>query len=446
MTTTPVVTDDQSRMDYEKTIADSVYKKNIELAITNKTLSLLSKLYEISVLALESDDMANRISKVIQTDLSFDLVGILLYEETRNDLTPLAFALSEKLEKIESGLKDKFLESKSISVLDVEFVEKIIQQKKMEYTTDPADVFDTILKDELIDKIRTEGHIKSSIVYPLITGDKVIGVIIFSINRLYTELVEFEKTSIESFINVIAVAIDKALLTKQLKLTNEQQANLMHFMNHQIKGRLGNAKNVFAELLTSDYGVMPEDAKPLLQKGLEETDIGINYVTSILQGASAESGKLPYDMKPIDFKNVVEMVLEKQKGYAQTKGLEFHVHIDAGDYHIVGDALQLREAIKNLVDNSINYTPKGSVEVTLTQQGNIIRFVVKDNGVGISPEDRPKLFKSGGRGAESLKVNVNATGYGLVFVKGVIEAHKGKVWVESEGKGKGSTFFVELPK
>jgi signal transduction histidine kinase len=56
-----------------------------------------------------------------------------------------------------------------------------------------------------------------------------------------------------------------------------------------------------------------------------------------------------------------------------------------------------------------------------------------------------KLFTKGGRGTDSLKINVNSTGYGLFFVKKVVEAHKGRAWVESDGPRKGSTFFVELP-
>jgi signal transduction histidine kinase len=70
---------------------------------------------------------------------------------------------------------------------------------------------------------------------------------------------------------------------------------------------------------------------------------------------------------------------------------------------------------------------------------------VKDTGIGITKEDRKNLFTEGGRGKESVKVNVDSTGYGLYTVKLIIEAHKGKVTMESEGAGKGSTFFVELP-
>ena len=237
-------------------------------------------------------------------------------------------------------------------------------------------------------------------------------------------------------------------LAGDLKSANQNQASLMHFMNHQVKGKFGNAKNIFAELLTDDYGVMPELAKPLLEKGLEETNKGVDYVQNILKGNSAENGTLPYDMKPIDFKDIVTEVVAKQKEYAEKRNLKLELSEIHGDYHITGDRVQLGEAVKNLVDNSINYTKEGSINVSLSENTskNTILLTVKDTGIGLSEDDKKKLFKSGGRGAESVKLNVNSTGYGLAFVKGVVEAHKGRVWAESEGCDKGSSFFIELTK
>lgn len=235
-------------------------------------------------------------------------------------------------------------------------------------------------------------------------------------------------------------------LADDLKAANAGQANLMHFMNHQVKGRFGNAKNIFAELLTNDYGEIPEFAKPLLEKGLDETTKGVDYVQSILKGASAESGTLPYDMKQINFKSLVEEVALKQKEFIEKKDLKFNLEIGEGDYSVWGDSLELGEAIKNIIDNSLNYTPTGNISVLLKNSDKEIVLEVKDTGVGISKEDMEKLFKSGGRGAQSLKINTNSTGYGLAFSKGVIEAHKGKISAYSEGEGKGSAFTIVIPK
>jgi signal transduction histidine kinase len=122
------------------------------------------------------------------------------------------------------------------------------------------------------------------------------------------------------------------------------------------------------------------------------------------------------------------------------------IEIQAGKdntYNILGDVFWLKESINNLIDNSIKYTKEGKIIVKLEEGNGKIKFSVKDTGIGITDEDKKNLFTEGGRGRDSVKTNVDSTGYGLFTVKLVIEAHKGKVWVESE-VGKGSTFFVEL--
>ena len=266
----------------------------------------------------------------------------------------------------------------------------------------------------------------------------IIGTLILFIPLGY-QLIRSVKREIES-----REKIEK--LAEELKTANQGQSSLIHFMNHQIKGRFGNIKNIFAELLTDDYGTMPPATEPLLHKGADEANVGINYVTGILKGASAENGTLQYEMKSMDLKTLVEDVAKKQKEYAEKKGLEFSLDIDSGDYSMSADVGQLGEAVKNLIDNAINYTITGSVSVKLSQTDKNILFKVTDTGVGITQEDKERLFKAGGRGVNSLKVNINATGYGLVFVKNVALAHKGRVWVESDGHEKGSTFYLELPK
>jgi signal transduction histidine kinase len=251
---------------------------------------------------------------------------------------------------------------------------------------------------------------------------------------------------IKSVIKEVSLREEIQKIDEELKIANQGQANLIRFMNHQVKGRLGNVKNIFAELLTDDYGLMPSEAKSLLHKGLEEANLGVNYVQSILKGASAEKGTLSYEMKDLDFKEVVRAVAEEQKSFAEEKGLYFNINLTEGNYSIVGDNLNLSEAIKNLIDNSIHYTLEGGIDVNIESKEKEVILKVKDTGIGLSPNDKSRLFKSGGRGEDSLKINVNSTGYGLAFVKGVVVAHGGKAWAESEGKGKGSLFVIELPK
>lgn len=236
------------------------------------------------------------------------------------------------------------------------------------------------------------------------------------------------------------------LLAQGLEVANKGQENLIHVMNHQIKGYLGTARNIFAELSQSnDYGQMPEASMPLLTKGLEEMGAGVEYVQQILKGASAHSGTLPYDMRSIDLKSLVTNLVSKQKEVAEKAGLMFESHIVDGDYMMTGDATLLEEAFKNLITNAIKYNnPNGSISITLSRTDGKILFGVKDTGRGILKEDEPKLFKPGGVGKDSIRFNVESSGFGLAFVKPVVEKHQGRVWYETE-VGKGTTFFVELP-
>lgn len=249
------------------------------------------------------------------------------------------------------------------------------------------------------------------------------------------------------FFSVMLVnSVEKEIVLREhLEIANAGQSNLIHIMNHQIKGYLTVNKNIFAELLTDDYGKIPEEAKEIIAKGLDSSDKGQKYVTAILKGASAESGSLTYDMQPLDFNNVVSEVVSKEKEIAEKKGLKFEVSISKESYNMIGDHTQLEEAVRNLIENSIYYTPTGEISINLRHKNNKIIFSVKDTGVGIKEEDRDKIFKVGGVGSDSIKINVNSSGYGLAFVKGVVEKHKGRTWFESAGAGKGTAFYIELP-
>jgi hypothetical protein len=193
------------------------------------------------------------------------------------------------------------------------------------------------------------------------------------------------------------------------------------------------------------YGACTEEAKPMLEEGFKSLTEGVGFVTDFLNASNIDKGTHKYVMEPFDLKSLVLEVAEKQRPMAEDRGLSFETHISEGDFNINADKQQLNHAVGNLIDNSIYYTPNGGLVVNLERIKDKILFSVKDTGIGISPELKPKLFTKGGRDKNSLKINVNSTGFGLSFVKGVAEAHKGRVWAESDGPDKGSVFYMELP-
>ena len=128
---------------------------------------------------------------------------------------------------------------------------------------------------------------------------------------------------------------------------------------------------------------------------------------------------------------------------AQNKKLEFSFDPTVQEIQINADIQNIRQVFQNLIENSIKYTDQGFVKVkTESKEGHFI-FSVSDSGHGISRELLPHLFEEFKR--DSKERQIEGTGLGLFIAHGIVEGHKGRIWAESEGSGKGSTFFVELP-
>jgi signal transduction histidine kinase len=235
------------------------------------------------------------------------------------------------------------------------------------------------------------------------------------------------------------------LLADELEKSNKQQVVLIHFITHQIKGFLTKSRNIFSMALEGDFGKLPDSFLPMAQEGLRSDTQGVTTVQEILNAANVKSGAVKYSMESFDLEALAHEVITELKPNADAKKLELTFTSEGGPFSLTGDRLQLQNALKNLVDNSIKYTLSGSVAVTLKKEDGKMRFMIQDTGVGITPEDMSHLFTEGGHGKESQKVNVESTGFGLYIVKNIIEAHHGKVWAESDGAGKGSRFIVELP-
>lgn len=243
----------------------------------------------------------------------------------------------------------------------------------------------------------------------------------------------------------IAQRIQVQKLAGELERANKQQVILIHFITHQIKGFVTKSRNIFSMMREGDFGPVPENLKPMIEEGFKSDTKGVNTIQEILNAANIKSGKVEYKKEPFDLKALIDEITADLKGNADAKGLALNVSTGTEPLMYPGDRAQLINAFKNLIDNSIKYTPKGEVRVSLAKESGKVRFLIEDTGVGISKEDMARLFTEGGHGTNSAKINVESTGFGLYIVKNIIEAHGGKVWAESEGEGKGSRFVVELP-
>ncbi|MFA7302216.1 MAG: HAMP domain-containing sensor histidine kinase [Candidatus Paceibacterota bacterium] len=235
-------------------------------------------------------------------------------------------------------------------------------------------------------------------------------------------------------------------LAKTLDETNGRQETLIHFIGHEVKGFLTKDTGAFSSLMDGDFGPLPEPLKPFVTRALLESRAGADSVAQILKASNLKKGTVTYAKEPFDLKDLVAKAVEKGKLSAEQKGVTLSFSAAEGSYTMVGDAPQLADhVLRNLIDNAINYTPAGTIAVTLKNESGKLVFAVKDSGIGITEADKKRLFTEGGHGENSQKVNAHSTGYGLYIAKNITEAHGGTIRAESEGEGKGSTFIAEFP-
>jgi signal transduction histidine kinase len=229
----------------------------------------------------------------------------------------------------------------------------------------------------------------------------------------------------------------------------KQRESLVHLVTHKIKGSFTRTKYIFAEMIDGTFGEISPEIKKRAEQGLDSDNAGIRTVDLVLNAGNLQKGVIKYDMKIFDLKELILKTIAEKKIRANSGDLKIEDQLESEPstevYNVLGDAFWLKEAISKLLENAIEYTKVGTVKVGLEKRDGKIIFSVKDTGVGITDEDKKNLFTEGGRGKDSVRVNVDSTGYGLYSVKLIVDAHKGRVWAESEGAGKGSTFSIELP-
>jgi signal transduction histidine kinase len=246
--------------------------------------------------------------------------------------------------------------------------------------------------------------------------------------------------------NMRTAIMDQIDHFKRLTTTNEQQEQLLHSISHEVKGHLAKSEATLASIVEGDYGEVSPELKKMAGAALSDAQTGVHTVMDILDASNFKKGTLTFSMKPFDLGVTTLSIITTLRPSAEQKGLSLEYTVDGGNHTITGDEQKLAQhVLRNLIDNAIRYTEKGSITVELFHSDKVVQFSVTDTGVGITPEDMAHLFTEGGKGKDSSTVNPASTGYGLFFAQEMVEAHGGKVWAESEGTGKGSRLFVQFP-
>jgi signal transduction histidine kinase len=232
---------------------------------------------------------------------------------------------------------------------------------------------------------------------------------------------------------------------EELKRLDIAKSEFISITSHQLRTPLSAIKGYLSMILEGVYGEVSEKVKKVLENIYLANERLIKLVNSFLNVSKIELGKLELELERADIVEIVESVVKEMEIAVKGKNLYLKFEKPKEVPKILIDKEKIREIILNLVDNAIKYTQRGGVEVKLQIVNNRLQIVVADTGEGLTKEEKAKLFESFSRGSAGQKYWVEGAGIGLYVAKKIVELHQGKIWVESEGKGKGSKFYVELP-
>jgi len=238
------------------------------------------------------------------------------------------------------------------------------------------------------------------------------------------------------------LAHDFNRMAENLEQTETLRRQLIGDVSHELRTPLTAIKGSLEALIDGVLPAEPETFEQIYQ----EADRLQRLVNDLQELSRVEAGAFKLDLRPLlitDLLKAATIRLDRQ--YAD-KGVRLEIDLPADLPEVLADADRLSQVVSNLVGNALQYTPAGGqVTVTARQQGDELQVSVQDTGIGIAAEHLPHVFDRFYRADRSRSRVSGGSGIGLTIAKYLVEAHGGRIWVESPGQGKGSTFTFTLP-
>ena len=223
------------------------------------------------------------------------------------------------------------------------------------------------------------------------------------------------------------------------------KTEFLSIASHQLRTPLTAILGYSSMLKEEDYGAIPEKAGKALNHIYDSSQRMIKLVNDFLSVSRMETGKTVLKIKETSMNELINQVISDLELRAKERNLYVKYDRPATDHIIRIDPEKIKEVLSNLIDNAIHYTEKGGITVSTKENNARTTILVSDTGAGMTPEEIDKIFESFSRGSAGNELNTQGSGLGLYIAKKFVELHNGKIWAVSEGKDKGSIFYVELP-
>ncbi|HNT33514.1 MAG TPA: GAF domain-containing sensor histidine kinase [bacterium] len=292
-------------------------------------------------------------------------------------------------------------------------------------------------------KVLKEG-IRSSLTCPLIAKGKPVGFLFFSSKQLNA----YRDAHVESFLGIagqLALIVEKGRLYERLVALNEIKNRFLGIAAHDLRNPIAGILGYTSILEKGLLGALPDQQMKIVGRIGSICTRMQKMVEDLLDVSAIESGNLDLKREWIALDAFLQEQFETARMLAQVKNIEMRMEIPSDLPRIFVDSGRLAQVISNLVTNAIKFSQSGTVVTLLARVENGEALIaIKDQGPGIPKDELGNLFRDFGRTSVKPTDGEKSTGLGLAIVKRLVEAHGGRIWVESQ-VGAGSTFVFALP-
>ena len=439
---------------------ESLRGANSQLQERNQFLSALQNMTTLMTRTLDFKKVTQSLADSINTELGY-IGGIVLFlGKDRHKLFADAVTNSHKTAEVIKLLPKPITEYWGDYRRNKSRTITAITEGKEQIGTDFTDFLSPAVPPEIVKKMQEVLKIKCVVAMPIHAEGDVVGAILYILAQPPQELKETDLAIMKALANQSGIVYRNIRLFEQLKVTNSdlEEANkhlqeldqakseFVSIASHQLRTPMTGIMGYLSMVLDGDFGKVPAEQEKVLTGLLTESQRMIRLINLFLDVTKIESGKLQLTLQPMNVVESIDRVIELLSKPAEDKKLKLIFNKPAGVIpEIMADHDKFSDIVANLVDNAIKYSEQGSITVSLIPMKTLMKISVQDTGRGIDHEEAKKLFTKFVRGYGIAQVNPDGSGLRLYVARRLTEAHHGRIWVESEGLGKGSTFFVEIP-
>jgi len=293
---------------------------------------------------------------------------------------------------------------------------------------------------------------RSLLAVPLLREERIVGALTVwrkEAGSFSSEVVNL----LQTFATQSALAIQNARLfreiedkSRQIEAANRHKSEFLANMSHELRTPL-NAIIGFSEVLGERlFGELNEKQAEYADDILTSGRHLLSLINEILDLSKVEAGRMELEQTTFDLPLAIENARTFVRERATKHGITLDVAVDERLGEFTGDERKIKQILLNLLSNAVKFTPEGGrIGIDARQTDGAVEISVSDTGIGIAPEDQPRIFEEFRQVGSDYAHKTEGTGLGLTLAKKFVELHGGKIWVESE-VGKGSTFCFTLPE